>query len=360
MAIPRILLTGCGSPASQNVLRCLRLAPQPFYIVGADANTYHLEWGDLDAAYQAPLTTSPDYLPFLIHLCDSESVHFLHGQPDWDVSFLSAHREHLPAASLLPDPHAIHRAQNKYTSACLWAHATIREDVPLLIHDDDDLRRAAASFGLPFWLRTTSGAGARGSCKATGLDQARAWLHYWRLSAANWEFMAQAYLPGPEFAFQSLWRDGRIVTSAARERLEFVFPQHAPSGVTSSPVVARSVHDSAVNRVAVAAILALDPRPHGVYGVDLKCGPDGLPRPTEVNAGRFFTTSLFLAEAGCNLPYYYVSLALGLPLPDPPPYDAIPPDLYWIRHIDCGQVLVRDGQWRSKRLRPALATASAP
>lgn len=357
MPIPRILLTGCGSPASQNFLGCLRLAPDPFYVVGADADQYHLEWGDLDAAYQAPMTSDPEYLDFLNHLCETEKIDLIHGQPDWEVAFLSAHRDRLSAASFLPSHRLIRRAQNKYTSARLWYHACLRTDVPILIQSEGDLSRAAASFGLPFWLRATSGAGARGSCKVVGLDQARAWLDYWDLSGAEWDFMAQAYLPGREYAFQSLWYEGRLIASAARERLEFVFPQHAPSGVTSSPVVARTVRDPAVNREATEAILSLDARPHGVLGVDLKCDADGQPRPTEVNAGRFFTTSLFFAEAGCNLPYHYVCLGLGRPAPDLPRYDAVPPDLYWIRHIDCGQVLVREGEWRAKRLQPALTTA---
>jgi hypothetical protein len=358
MAMPRVLLTGCGSPASQNLLRSLRLAPENLYIVGADANRYHLEWGDLDAAYEAPLTAEPGYLEFLNHVCEAEGIDFLHGQPDWEVAFLSAHRDALSAASFLPGEQLIRRAQSKYTSACLWYHAALREDAPVLVQDEDDLRRAAASFGLPFWLRATSGAGARGSCKVVNLEQARAWLDYWYLSRAEWDFMAQAYLPGPEYAFQSLWYEGRLVTSAARERLEFVFPQHAPSGVTSSPVVARSVHDPDVNRAATAAVLALDPKPHGVHGVDLKCDADGRPCPTEINAGRFFTTSLFLAEAGCNMPYHYVCLGLGRPLPEAPRYDAIPADLYWIRHIDCGQVLVRAGEWRAQHLQPASVSSS--
>jgi len=359
MAAPRVLLTGCGSPASQNVLRCLRLAPEPFYVVGADANRYHLEWGDFDAVYEAPLTGDPGYLDFLSRVCDIERVGFIHGQPDWDVAFLAAHRERLPAPTFLPHPKAIRRAQNKYTSACLWYHETIREDAPVLVHDEWDLRRAEASLGLPAWLRATSGAGARGSCKVVALDQARAWLDYWRLSGAEWDFMAQCYLPGREYAFQSLWHAGRLIASAARERLEFVFPQHAPSGVTSSAAVSRSVRDAAVNRVATGAILALDPSPHGAYAVDLKCDAEGRPRPTEINAGRLSTTSLFLAAAGCNLPYHYVSLGLGRKPPKLPRYDAIPPDCYWIRHIDCGQVLICEGAWRARRAEPAATGSSA-
>jgi len=353
MTAPRLLLTGSGSPASQNVLQCLRAAPERLYIVGADANPYHLEWGDLDAAYQSPLVSDPQYLGFLNQLCRSESIEFLHGQPDWEVAFLSARRHLVEAATFLPSPEVVALSQDKFTSSLLWWQAELRADRPRLIYSEGDLTRAARDFGLPFWLRATKGAGGRGSCKVSDLQQGRAWLEYWQACATEWTFMAQAYLPGPEYAFQSLWQEGRLICSAARQRLEFVFPQHAPSGVTSSPVVARSVHSDRVNEAATAAVLALDPRPHGIYGVDLKRDAAGRPRPTEVNAGRFFTTSFFLASAGCNLPYYYVLLGLGRPVPDLPQYNAIPAGLYWVRHIDCGQLLVRDGQWRARQLEPA-------
>jgi len=134
---------------------------------------------------------------------------------------------------------------------------------------------------------------------------------------------------------------------AARERLEFVFPQHAPSGVTSSPVVARTVHSPQVNCVATQAILAVDPEPNGIYCVDLKCDASDRPRPTEINAGRFFTTSYFFTTAGANMPYAYVTLGLGGEPAPMPQYDAVPAGLYWIRHIDCGWVLRAEGAWRA-------------
>ncbi|NIO12409.1 MAG: hypothetical protein GTO31_00725, partial [Xanthomonadales bacterium] len=183
----------------------------------ADANPYHLEWGELDAAYQAPPTGEAGYLEFLNRLAESEGVDFVHGQLEGEVAFLSAHRGALRAATFLPDERLVRRAQNKYASACLWCHAVLRDDVPILVQEEDDLRRAAASLGLPFWLRATSGAGARGGCKVVALEQARAWLDYWRLSGAQWDFMAQRYLPGREYAFESLWHEGRLVTSATRE-----------------------------------------------------------------------------------------------------------------------------------------------
>jgi len=343
----RILLTGVGSPASQNVLRSLREAPEPFYIVGADANRYHLEWGELDRAFEAPMTDSPEYLPFLLAVIEGEGIEFLHGQPDWEVAWLAEHAGLLPVRTLLPDRDAVAICQDKAICARLWFEAQLRSDPPRLVDGPEDLAAAANEFGLPLWLRATAGAGARGSCKVERIEQGRAWLDYWKAGGVGWRFMAQEYLPGPEFAFQSVWRSGRLVTSASRERLEFVFPQHAPSGVTSSPVVARTVHSPQVNCVATQAILAVDPQPNGIYCVDLKCDASGRPRPTEVNAGRFFTTSHFFTAAGANMPYAYVTLGMGGEPEAMLQYDAVPADLYWIRHIDCGCVLRAEGTWRA-------------
>jgi carbamoyl-phosphate synthase large subunit len=343
----RILLTGIGSPASQNVLRSLREAPEPFYIAGADANRYHLEWGDLDRAYEAPMTDSPEYLGFMLALIEREGIEFVHGQPDWEVAWLAEYADILPARTLLPSRSVVAGCQDKAFCAERWHEAGLRTDSLRTIQSHDDLEEAGEALGLPLWLRATSGAGARGSCKVECIKQGAAWLDYWEARAVGWKFMAQEFLPGPEYAFQSVWHEGRLITSATRERLEFIFPQHAPSGVTSSPVVARSVHHPEVNRIATEAILAVDAYPGGIYCVDLKCDGGGVPRPTEVNAGRFFTTSYFFTAAGANMPYQYVRLGLGYNPAPMEQYDAVPAGLYWIRHIDCGWVLCAENTWRA-------------
>ena len=343
----RILLTGVGSPASQNVLRSLRAAPEQFHIVGTDLNRYHLEWGDLDRAYEAPLTDSPEYLPFLQALIEREGIEFIHGQPDWEVAWLSRHKHLLSAKTKLPSYESVVACQDKAFCAARWFDVGLRREPLQLIRKPEDLICAARELGSPFWLRATSGAGARGSCKVENLEQGRAWLAYWKARGVEWQFMAQDYLPGEEFAFQSVWHMGKLITSAARERLEFVFPQHAPSGVTSSPVVARSVHNTQVNAIATHAIQAIDPQPDGIYCVDMKCDKDGVPRPTEINVGRFFTTSYFFTAAGANMPYQYALMGLGYDPSPAPQYDAVPEGLYWIRHIDCGWVLCAEGNWRA-------------
>src|SRR5262249_48100850 len=155
------------------------------------------------------------------------------------------------------------------------------------------------------------------------------------------DFMVSEFLPGREFAFQSLWHEGRLVVSQARERVEYIFGHLTPSGQSSSPSVARTVHRDDVNRIATAAILAADARPHGIFCVDMKESAAGQPLVTEINCGRFFTTSNFYAHAGVNMPHAYVRLGLGESAPDFPKYDAVPADWWWVRMIDMGFALVK-------------------
>jgi hypothetical protein len=94
----------------------------------------------------------------------------------------------------------------------------------------------------------------------------------------------------------------------------------------------------------------VDPQATGVFCVDLKEDEDGRPLVTEINAGRFFTTSNFIAEAGANMPYQYVRLVYGEDVNGLPPHDAVEEGLYWVRMIDMGYKLVREGEWTDRRV----------
>jgi carbamoyl-phosphate synthase large subunit len=153
---------------------------------------------------------------------------------------------------------------------------------------------------------------------------------------------ASEYLPGANLTWMSGFAAGRLVACASRERLEYVLPHVAPSGVTGAPAVTRTVARADVRALAERAVRAVDERPHGVYFVDLKEDAAGAPRVTEINAGRCGTTVHFYTEGGYNFPWLLVQLAAGRavePLPDPAA--AVEVDLYWVRTLDCGPVLVR-------------------
>jgi len=162
--------------------------------------------------------------------------------------------------------------------------------------------------------------------------------------------MVSEFLPGHEYAWQSLWWQGKLVTAQARERLEYIFGNLTPSGQTSSPSVAKTVNRDDINEVGQSAVKAVSSKPHGVYCVDMKEGADGIPKVTEINIGRFFTTSNFFAHAGLNMPDMYLELGLTGKLSKPPKQlNPLSDNLYWVRMIDMGFKLVKDGQWNSRK-----------
>jgi glutathione synthase/RimK-type ligase-like ATP-grasp enzyme len=276
----RILVTGAGGPAGANFIKSLRLSDEEFYISGSDINSLHLELSNSDSKNLLPQCDSSDYVDSVNEVVRKEGIDLVHPQPDSEVSVLSERRDEVEAKLFLPDKQTIRICQDKMLFM-----------------------------------------------KTLGLD----WGN----------FMLSEFLPGREYAFQSVWKEGEIVSSQARQRLEYLFGYLTPSGQTSSPTVAKTVHNEDVNRIATDAVKAVDGNATGVFCVDLKENTEGVPCVTEINAGRFFTTSNFFSEAGVNMPYMYIKLAFEESFEYGPKYNPLPEGLYWIRLMDMGHKLVR-------------------
>jgi biotin carboxylase len=351
----RILVTGAGGSPAANFVHSLRLAPEPFYVIGTDTSKFHLELAAVDSRYLLPRADDPGYLEELNAIVDEEQIEVVHPQPEQEVLALARDRERVSAATFLPSTEAVSLCQDKAAFAARMTEAGLPAPRFARAESEEGLREATASILAEreqAWVRAVRGAGARASLPVSSAEQAVAWARYWieMRGLTVSDFMVSEFLPGREFAFQSLWREGELVTSAARERLEYVFGHLMPSGQSSSPSVARSLHREDVNELASAAVRAVDPRATGVFCVDLKEDEERRPLVTEINAGRFFTTSNFFAAAGANMPYQYVRLACGEDIDGLPRYDAVEEGLYWVRMIDMGYKLVREGEWRSREL----------
>ena len=349
----RILVMGAAGPAGINFIESLGLADEQMYVIGADANRFHIEWLNTGRVVLSPLAGDSGYDEFLLSLVEREGIEFAHAQPDIEVRALSCLRSELRrlgCSVFLPEERTLDVCQDKLKSAVIWSESGMPSAGYLAIDSEQDLHEAADRLGLPFWLRATVGDSSRGSTPVESIDTARHWLDYWKAREVSWKWIAQEYLPGRNIAFQSLWREGELIVSQARERIEYIYPRLAPSGVTNTPVVAKTIHDEAVNRAASMAVRSIDAKANGVYCVDLKESAGSEIIPTEINAGRFFTTSMFFSMAGCNMPYQYVKMGFGEEPDRMPEYNAVEPDLYWIRHIDCPAVLVKETDLRWRRL----------
>jgi len=348
----RVMITGASGPAAINFIMSLKLSPEELYIVGTDTNKFRIHLAPTNSRFLVPKATDENYINALNEIIRKEKVEFIHPQPDIEVRVLSENREKLEANIFLPSKEAVRICQDKFESARLWLRKGVPTARTIEIKNENDIRRAFEDFGSPIWIRAKHGAGGRGSTPAHNIETAISWINYWKARGEKWEFIAQEFLSGRNLAFHSLWKEGELITSMARERLEYIYPNLAPSGITGTPAVQRTIHDQKVNEVAVEAVLAIDSNFSGIACVDLKEDKEGTPRVTEINAGRMFTTSFFFSYASkvlygdyrANFPYLYLKVAYKEKIPKIPKFNVLPEGLYWIRHIDAPARLVKDGK----------------
>ncbi|MFB3890085.1 MAG: ATP-grasp domain-containing protein [Candidatus Bathyarchaeia archaeon] len=348
----RILCTGAGGPAGINFTMSLRAAPEKMHLVGTEASPYYLHLAITDEKYKVPLAKNPSYIDSLNEIIQKEKIEFLHAQPDIEVEAVSEQREKIRANLFLPKKAAVKACQDKLESAKIWQKKNVPVARTLSVQKDTDVDKAFAEFGSPIWIRARHGAGGKGSTPADNRETALSWIRYWRSRGVDWEFIAQEHLPGRNIAFHSIWKDGELVTSMARERLEYIYSYLAPSGITGTPAVQRTVHDQKVNRTGVQAVLSIDSSFTGIASVDLKENAEGTPCVTEINPGRMFTTSYFFSYASkilrndyaANIPYLCVKLAYKEALPEIPKFNVLPADVYWIRHMDAPARLVKENR----------------
>jgi hypothetical protein len=340
-----VLLLGAGGSAAANVLDALRRADRDYRVVGADASPVKLHLSGADERVVIPRAASPGYAEAIVAAIEEHACDVVLPQPDPDVIALGAFRGRVPAATLLPSQAALEIGADKLAFIERMAAAAVAVPETAEYSSVGDVAPVTDKLLTEHervWVRARVGAGARASLPVRSGGQAEAWVRWWidERGLSPSDFMASELLPGREFAYQSVWQDGELVAGQARERVEYLYGHLTPSGQTSTPAVARTVREPAVDEVAQDAIRALDPEPaRGAYCVDLKESAAGVPKVTEINAGRFFTTSNFFAAAGLNMPDLLVRCALG-ERPERRGSSPLPTDLFWIRMVDMGCVLV--------------------
>lgn len=348
----RILVTGAGGPAGINFVKSLKIAPEKMFLVGTEGNKHFMYLALTEKNYLVPKATDASYINSLNEIIRNEKIEFIHPQPDVEVEVISENREKLEADVFLPSKTAVRACQDKLKSAALWQKNKIPVARFMELRKESDIDEAFKKLGSPIWIRATHGAGGRGSTPAPNRETAMSWINYWKARKVNWTFLAQEHLPGRNMAFHSLWRDGELITSMARERIEYIYPHLAPSGITGTPAVQKTIHNATINKVGTDAVLSIDTNFNGIACVDLKENKKHVPCVTEINAGRMFTTSYFFSYASktlrrdyyANIPYLYVKLAFNEEIPDIPKYNILPGNVYWIRHIDAPAKLVRKGR----------------
>jgi hypothetical protein len=334
----RILITGAGGSPAVNFTRSLRKAPEDIYMVGTDFDKFYLMRAEVDKRYLVPAARDPHYIDMLNKIIDDEKIEFIHAQNDTEVNVLSANRDKLHAKTLFPDQKTIETCQDKFLSFEKWEAAGIKVPKTYIIKTKDDVKKYLEEFGGKMWIRATTGAGGRGSLPVSDFDTAVNWLNFCK----GWDgtFTASELLEKDSITWMSIWDNGELVVAQGRRRLYWELSKLSPSGVTGATGGGETVSDPVLDDIAQKTILAIDKKPNGLFAADLTYDKDGVPNPTEINIGRFFTTHQFFTELGVNMPYMFVKLAYGEKVPAvKKKLNPAKDHMVWIRGMDFEPVL---------------------
>jgi len=350
----RVLVTGSGGLAGVNFVRALRASSKDYYIVGTDFNKYHILYPDVDARYLTPRHGDKSFISRVSDIAKKEKADFLHPQPSSEAFVIASKREKVPCKVFLPPASVMLVGQDKLLSERKLKASGIPVAKTFEIKRKADIRVAFEKLGKPLWARARHGAGGRLSLLCGSPAEAGLWIELWvkKGLAAYDEFILQEYLSGRNIAWDSIWKEGRLVTSYSRERLEYPFKHISPSGITGTPSVSRIIHHPPLNEIGMRAVKAIDPKPNGAYSVDVKESADGVPCITEVDAGKFHSTMPlwgYIAVKFLGLPEYanladlYVRLGTGEDVREMPPQtDLLPDGFYLLRDMDVGAYLWRE------------------
>jgi carbamoyl-phosphate synthase large subunit len=331
-----VLVLEAGSAPGNNLIRSLRAGGSSLTLIGCNTSRFYLKKSEAQRNYLLPVTTE-DFSSALRTIVKAERVDLVIPTNDGDVARLVRLRGKLGARTLLPGKKLLAGCQDKYALTLFLRARGIPAPETYAIEHPSQIRGIFRRFGKParLWCRVRAGSGSYGAIPVRTPQQVRGWIAFWEgmRGVPRGSFTLSEYLPGRDFCVQSLWHKGRLVLAKMAQRITYL-DTGSPSGRSSMPALAKTVHDPYVIDVCARAIRAVDERASGVLFVDLKESEKGDPCITEINAGRFATmTNIHDLVGKHNMALTYVRLALGEKVEIPHAYDYAE-GYYLVRSVD--------------------------
>lgn len=336
----KILVGGAGGAPANNFIRSLTVSGRNDHLIGMSCSSSDLFLADVSEKYTVPPALDPTYPDVLLRLMAKVKPDFIHLQHDFEVRAVSRMRGQIEALGVkhfLPAAKTVENCVDKGKSYAIWERAGLPVPKTMLLRNPEDLKKAFAQYGDTIWIRATEGGGGRGALPANNYDFAKIWIDRFK----GWgEFTASELLTKDTVTWLSIWHQGELVVAQTRRRLSWNFGDRTLSGVTGITGVGETYSNEVVDRISQQAISTIDAKPHGIFAVDMTYDKAGVPNPTEINIGRFFTTHHFFTEAGVNFPKIYCDIALdGKFLSLQKKINPLPDGLVWIRGMDVPPVL---------------------
>ena len=327
-------------------MRSLTAGDHKLVIVGCNSSRFVLKKSPARRNYLLP-DSSRDYGRTLREIIRSERIDLVIPTSDPDVLSLSKLRAKLGGRTFLPRASLIAQCQDKHALARFLRSRGIPAPLTYRIHDPRRIEELFRRFqgARQLWCRIRSGSGSLGAIPVRTPQQVRGWIGFWQgmRSVPARSFTLSEYLPGRDYCVQMLWDKGELVLAKMAERILYL-DLGSPSGRSSMPALAKTVHDPYVIDVCRRAVAALDPRASGILFVDMKESERGDPCITEINAGRFATmTNIHDLTGKHNMAVTYVRLATGKRVHIPHAYD-FADGYYLVRSVDTLPAIVSEKQ----------------
>ena len=327
-----------GSGAANNLIRSLQAADSSLTIVGCNDDRFLLKKSVAGRNYLVPSTQAADALGAFQYVIRRSETRLIIPTTDTDVRWLAMHREDLGPCVFLPALETVDLCQDKFALTTHLRQFGIRVAETREVSSVEAIEAIFQELEpAPYlWCRLRRGAGSLAAIPVSNVEQATAWVRYWMsmrgVPAAA--FTLSEFLPGRDFACQSVWSDGLPILLKTTERLAYFQAGGNPSGVSSIGAVHRTIFDPRVAELATAAVFAVDRHGSGAFSVDLKEDRHGRPCVTEINAGRFLTgATIFDVTGRHNMTLTFTRLGLGESPGTEIIYDVVE-NQYMVRDLD--------------------------
>jgi carbamoyl-phosphate synthase large subunit len=347
----RVLVTAAGGGGGENLINSLRRSSLDLLIYGSNMDENLLAKSSVDVPVWLPGAKEDRYTGCLESLIQQESLELVIPNNDHEVGRISEDRDKLSCRVFLPPHEAILNCQDKLRMHTVLSQANVPVARSRELTGYDDIDEFIAQFPADrYWVRPRRGSGSMGATWVRSAEQARAWIDLWiglRGMELN-DFTISEFLPGRDYAFQSVWKEGRLMVAKLAERLAYIMGRNRLSNMSSSPAVARTLRDEKALDNIFRAIGAISRTPHGNYNLDLKGNERGEMCITEFNIGRFMMiTPIFDRTGKYNTADIHVRCALDEPVNIDDPID-IEENVYLIRELDTLPTIIREEELKAK------------
>jgi hypothetical protein len=342
----KVLVLSAGDNTGVNFCRALALLPERYYVIATDTNLYRLHNATGNTRYLLP-PPSPDYMGALQRLIDRERPDLLYASDtNPELEIVTSGRDYLGCRTFWPSQEALNIYEDKWATYEKCRDAGLPVPDTVLLQTPRDVEECIRRWG-KVWLRATRGSGGRGAIVTDDEVLAAHWVQRFD----GWGTFTAAEVLTPTMAtWIGVWWHGELVACQGRRRLHWEYAQLSPTGVTGITGAQSTISDAKLDETASAAILATGFVPHGIVSVDFTYDRRGRPNVTEIQAARFYSSVLFLAVAGLNLPSIYVDLGITGEVPAlPQRLNPLPDDLIWLKAVDCLPRLMTNQELEERR-----------